>query len=334
MTSRRTRSRRRSAAVRKPLTPPLGVAEQRLAEALSQAVSRLQELARGWFRQEIDQADQRTDAFDVACTEAAGSFAGTNLTMVLGGPNRVASAALLALLAERVALGRPLMIRQDGVVEPFVFDAAQEIADDLCGLQMSALAERFERIDKDPETAAWMVGVHLAREGQNDPFAFPAWSDESMGESLLAAALMSAIMTMLRAEAEPGPEFEPHINGSIHVVQAAYSALSPDDRADFSSGFGSASQVVEECLLQSDLLDELDVADVHRLSAKVAGAFLLGLIGDSLDFDGEVAEQAQALLTYAHAVGMSVEVGQADDDPFATSSQAHAEPARKTPLLN
>lgn len=323
-------ARARAAAIRR--LAPLTAADQRLIDALMASVNGLQEMARGWLRHEPDADNRRITAFDAACAAAGGSLAGVNLTRVLVGPDQVAGTALLALLIERTALGRPLMVSRRGVMEPFTFEQGDQAAEHLHSLQWDDLAERFEKVDKDPKTAAELVGMHLAREGRDDPFAFPAWSDEVMVECLVAAALTSAVMAMLRAKAKPVPSFGPYIDGLIHVVQAAYTVLSSDD-GDFSAGFDSASQVIEECLLKSDSLDDLDVHDVHRLSAKLAGAFLLGVVGDPLDFDGETAAQAQLLLTYAHTVGMSIDVGSDGSDHFSDPFGPPESP-RRPPLLN
>lgn len=338
MTSRRSRPRSGPGSKSVRRSPPLAAADRTLVEALELAVECFQEMARGWLSSEegrAEGADQRSAAFDDACVKASGHFAGANLGAILAGPAKAAGAAIVGLITELASLGRPLLVGSGEQTEPFVPDETEENAEEILAFERENLLDRLEAIEADPEIAGLLVGVHLARKGENDPFAFPAWSDEVRGESLLAAALAAASLARL----DEGPAGAPSegtptanalihavqegkqrlrvagvMNALIHVVQAAWLALPPLDRDSFGPGFGPGSQVIESCLLSSDLLPDLDVADIHRLSAKLIGAFLAGLAGEPPDLEDESREPALALLAAANAVGLALEANERADE--------------------
>jgi hypothetical protein len=304
--------------------------DRRLLTAIGRAVACLQDLARGWLRQEFDRVEERTTVFEAACAQAGISFSGANLIPILGGADRAAAAAAMGVLAERSALGHPAMGGStDGHREMIAPTEFAEVSDEIARLEDLELMARLESIAADPEVAGLLVGVHLAREGNNDLFAFPAWSDPVRAECVLGVAIAAAALSAL-VEPENAGQPAPAPSGpALHVVQAAYAALSDEDQEDLQGGFGVLSRVIEACLLASEWLDDPDpsaapdseeqsgAADelaeqrhqqqAHRLSAKLVDAFLAGRDGiERPDFTEETAVSARTLLRTATAVGRAI----------------------------
>ena len=320
MSARRPRSRARSRTRIVSALPVLTAADRRLATGLAAAIEGLQVMARGLLDGEPEQAETRFAVFSAACVEAADSFSGANLLPLLAGPERAVAAAVLAALAERTALGHPPQADPADSPGPTSEADFEEVDAEINRLEETDLLYRLEEVVGDPEVAGLLVGVHLAREGDNNPFAAPTWSDQARVESLLAAAIATAALAMI-AQDQGAPPTGPAIGDLLHVVQATYATLSPLDQAELPGGFGTMSRVIEPCLWSTDLLDDLELTDDHRLSAGMVNAFLAGRLDEPADLSEETGEQAQALLRAAAAVGQALVHGASDEerasDPFA-----------------
>ena len=300
------------------LTP----ATLKLADALRTAVAAFRVLAAGWLDGSIrTPSETRYLDFDRACSTAAGSLHGADFTAILNGPDPDAGSALFALLVERQALGRPLRVLVNGVLQDHLLPDHAMIMTELRTMERAPLAERLALYAEPGPSAAWAVGIHLARQGEWDPFAFDGWAPEVMGESILAAAVTTAALSRVRFARLGDPErvasaSHGAVSGLTHVAEAAYYALDSEARGALSGGFGSESDVIEDLLYAADDLETLDVHDVHRLSGSLFRAFLAGLGSEDLNVLDEPSQEGRDLLAAAYAVGAVIHHHDEEDDAF------------------
>ena len=303
--------------------------DERLLEgAMEAAISALQTLAATWRDEDSD--DERTDAaaeaFDGAIELAAARLNDINFAALLGRDNPV-SLALMALAAERVALGlAPEMEDQDGhavdLDDPDEFASFEEFLEQVYDLEGLELLERLERFRDDPAAAALEVGVHLARDGFNDPFALPAWSSPCLHLCVAAAAVTSATLARLVVNLDlPANPVSLGVGPAAltALTQAAclvYRTLDAQDIAALTGGHGTYAEVVADILYEADYLEDLDGTDCYRLSGLLLPAFAAGYAGAKLasNLEAEDALQARALLAAAY------ETGQAAASPERTVS--------------
>jgi len=281
-----------------------------LADAAAEAVAQLRSLADCWKSHRADDIAAATVVFGQACANMAACANKANLFPVIARRGD-AGLAVLSLLVERISLGlNPGSFdRVTGesvpVPESEVFE---EIADSVREIDSLELPARIVAYLEDEDVAPLAVGAHVAREGQNDPFCGHPWMPPDLGVSLAAAAIAAAVLIHVAQALEVGPEafgslLEQGSASLIKAAGAAYLALDQEERAAL-SGFGVASQVIEEILDNSDFLTELSGADAHRVSAKLGAAFAAGFGQQSVDdLEAEPGETAKALLLAAGVCG-------------------------------
>jgi hypothetical protein len=290
---------------------PLNEREQALELAANEAVSRFRALAQCWRDGDSQQAGLAAVAFDAACDAMSQSANAADLAPVIVRHND-AGLALLAWMAEKVALGTPPVARDPstGAEVDLASNASLEsLASSIEELSELELPARIAAYLDDSKAAPLAVGAHIAREGRNDPFSGAPWTPPDLGVSLAAAA----ITTVALIQVASAMEIEPNDFGSISVrttaetikaAGAAYLALSENEQAHL-EGFGVASRVAEDLLLNADFLEDLDVADIHRLSGSLLSSFTAGFTGRRLRFGDEENDLAKGLLVAAHAAGFT-----------------------------
>lgn len=303
MSSRSSRrARRRGEAV----NGTLGPAEVAFLDGLTESADALRAWAQSINDEEDDRTIERVRAFEQTVARAASLFKNTDLAAMIAA-NQPGSTAVMALSAERVALGRPLRVLQGGVETGLDWPGFEELAEGIEEIEATPFDLRLEMAIEDPLTAEMLVGAHIARAGDNDPLAFDPWSVETMAASLLAHAVATTSLALLSAQADEDFLSEAAIDGYIHVTRAAAVLLGGPGAWD--EGFGPSSRVIEPILAGFEPLD-LAPADAHRLAGRMTSVFALGWRGEPFDPGDEEAGVGVNLLAAAYDLG--TRIGQFD----------------------
>ena len=295
---------------RRRATPaPLSATEAALESAANEAVARFRALAQCWRDGNLESTTEAAAAFDDACNVMAHSADAADLAPVIVRRND-AGLALLAWMAERVALGTPPVARDKDTGSELDLTAdsnLESLAASIEDLNDLELPDRITAYLDDAKAAPLAVGAHIAREGRNDPFSGAPWTPPDLGISLAAAAItvVSLIQVAWAIDLDPatfGSLSARTAAQATKVAGAAYLALSVSERVHL-EGFGVASRVAEDILLNAGFLEDLSEADIHRLSGSLLSSFAAGFAGRRLLFGEEVNDLARGLLAAAHATG-------------------------------
>ena len=311
------RTRRQIEAVQKALGP----AELAFLAGLAESATALRAWAESIKDSEVDRSAERARAFEETVTRVAPLFVNTNLVAMIAA-GRPGSTAVMALSAERVALGRPLRVLRDGAETGFEWEGAEELAESIEEIEATPFDLRLEMVIEDPLTAEILVGAHIARGGFNDPLAFDPWSAGAMASSLLAHAVGTTSLALLAALADEAFMPPSALDGYIHVTRAAAVLLGGQEEWD--EGFGPSSRVIEPLLAGFEPLD-LEPADAHRLSGRMTSIFASGWRQEPFDPGDEDALVGQNLLAAAHDLG--TRIGQMDLEPEEAESDLPALPS-------
>ena len=310
MPRRRKNIHSRQAAAATP-KPALDAAEQALASAFADGVGSLRRLSAALGEAEDENVLSLLADFDAAVLTISMIAKGVNLMPIVLGED-AASRVALGFLAEWRELGREL----PGEVGPgrrdWLDDALADTADLADDVESLDVVERVSAYSADETAAALVLGAHLARGGDNDPFFHAPWSLHALGVSLLAAAAAAATLALAadlsgtEAEMLPGTS----ARGLAAAAWEAYAAMDPRDRAQL-DGFGTASRVVEAALDAVDWIEGFEATDAHRLSALLLPAFVAGVSGGERPSGGrETGVTDRMLLEAAFAAGgMAAEGG-------------------------
>jgi hypothetical protein len=298
-------------ARRKSPPVPLNKREQALESAANEAVASFRTLAQCWRDGNSRQAVKAAAAFDAACHVMSQSANAADLAPVIVRHND-AGLALLAWMAEKVALGTPPVARDrvTGTEVDLASNASLEsLASSIEELGELELSARIAAYLDDSKAAPLAVGAHIAREGRNDPFSGAPWTPPDLGVSLAAAAITTVALIQVASAMEIDPDDFGSLSfrtsaETIKSAGAAYLALSKSELAHL-EGFGVASRVAEDILLNADFLEDLNVADIHRLSGSLLSSFTAGFSGLRLRFGDEENDLAKGLLVAAHAAGFT-----------------------------
>ena len=289
----------------------LSESQLEVVAAVTAAIAALRRVARDFVDPAVTSVQEVQEIFEKAAMEASNKLGQASLLRFLSIDNDPAW-CVRAFLREMASLGHP----------PTGTDLATGKRGPLFGEDfLVPLAERIEEIDfldfedrlnlyinEHDRGAAIAVGIHLARFGDNDILADTPWSHNEVRNCQAAAAITAAALSRLAASKEPGADdfrglTENSIAHSDAVAATAYHAYVTEGNSVL-TGFGAASQVVEELLYAADL-DELESTDLHRLSGQLASAFVTAVDGEDFVHD-EDEEQAIALLTAAYEAGLAI----------------------------
>jgi len=308
MSHRHRPGRRESAPDRE--RPVLSDAERSLADAFERTASRLAEFARALRSGDPFSIDASGDAFDAATADALRRFEGVNMLPILALPS-TASVVAAAVLAEQESLGAPWAARDaagaaigpgDGLYDD-IAETLSRVDETLAEIERADLPGRIDMIgDEGSICAAVEAGAHIARGGANAPFYTPAWEAATLGVSLFAANVAAAALA--RFAAASGAILAKGVaEEAAHAAGAVFLSLTEFDRQQLYS-FNSPSRVVERLLMDSGLTDGFSTSDIHRISAVLLPAFIVGYNGYEYTSGDEPSAPGRRLIAAACAAGM------------------------------
>jgi hypothetical protein len=342
-----SRSRRRKAAST-PVRAPLGEAEEQflrrlgdVAEAVAGLATALQD---GADDEQVGEAEERLEA-----ARTAASHTGDIDILAILSSGRPETSVLMAVVAEREALGRPVMMTDGDPVVTADDDGYSPIAEIMDDILSMPFSDRVDAAAEDATAAALLAGVHVARSGDNDVFFLDPWQTDVLPECMAAAGITGAVLALARSRAacadgahgdEPCPGADDASLSESLLAAAMASAAGAGGIHMLSSGFSTESLVVER-LLASDRDLDIDPCDAHRVSGYLVEAFLAGLdrtpfsIAEDDRDDGVV----EGLLRTAEELGTEWADGSDgyDDDDDAALLElppVPVSPVRERPLLH
>lgn len=255
----------------------LSPSEESLSAAFANVIGHFVKLSGALGSAESNVIEALLTDFDTAITEVAQISSGVNLMPIIA-QETIASKVALAIIAEWRELGRDLSLKTASGDQPNDEgdDLLSEVADMIADVEGLDITERISLFASSPTAAAFAVGAHFARGGDNDPFFHSPWSLHAIGVSIFAAAAVSATLARVAVESGIDAFSTATVSELAMVARNSYMTINERDQTQL-EGFGTASRVVEEALVATDWIEGLELTDAHRLSALLVPAFVAGL---------------------------------------------------------
>jgi len=183
--------------------------------------------------------------------------------------------------------------------ESDLYESSLELIEDF---DLSLSSARLTILSEDHEMTALMAGVFLAR-GSFELFNDGPWGPDNLPECLFATQVTAATLARLASRSEYSEDLDyispDNLLDLIEATKKTNRLLPPDV---VFGRFDVIGRLVEEILMATDWLEEMDVEDIHRTATGVVPCYILGREGKDLTID-DFNEQANELFKAAYYCG-------------------------------